>query len=225
MNHRVTNHPVRIFRSIALVWMIAATFMMFSCLQVFAATSVSIGGKTSVNAGESFTVTVTFSSDNLGRVDGQMTYDTSVLSYVSGGSSSGDNGYIELKDAGTGEDLTFKIKFKAKNAGNSALKVSTNGVYNLEEEYVDAPSASASVNVKGSAETTETTTEKTTEETSSSEVTEPEVESSEEYVTEAQADAGSGIPAPILFLAGIAALALAGVIIMLILIRRSARNR
>ena len=125
-------------------------FLIGSTSIVFASTSVSINGKSQVSKGETYTLKVKFSGNDIGRVDGQLTYDTSKLSYKSGGSSSGDNGYIELKDAGTGEVITFNIKFKAKGSGSSTIKVTTNGIYNLEEEYIDAPSASKSVSVQGS---------------------------------------------------------------------------
>lgn len=129
--------------------------------------TITISGGKQVKQGETFIVTVTFKGSDIGRVDGQMTYNDSVLSYVSGGSSKGDNGYIELEDAGTGENLTFKIKFKAVSGGTSALNVTTQGVYNLEEEYVDAPSASAKIKVAES-ETAASETESVVSETDES---------------------------------------------------------
>ena len=55
--------------------------MIFFTVPAAAGSSVVISGSKSVNQGESFTVTVTFKGDDIGRVDGQMTYDSSVLSY------------------------------------------------------------------------------------------------------------------------------------------------
>ena len=47
--------------------------MIFFTVPAAAGSSVVISGSKSVNQGESFTVTVTFKGDDIGRVDGQMT--------------------------------------------------------------------------------------------------------------------------------------------------------
>ena len=166
----INNHSPSKLKFMVILTVFMMIFIYGSAVSSFAASAISIGGETSVNEGDTFNISVTFSGDNIGRVDGQMTYDSSVLSYVSGGTSTGDNGYIELKDAGTGEDLTFNIKFKAVGGGSSNISVSTNGIYNLEEEYVDAPSASKTVTVAAEEETTEET--ETTETTETTQVTE-----------------------------------------------------
>ena len=59
--------------------------------RVFAASSVTISGGENVKGGDTFTVAVTFGGGNVGRVDGQLTYDTDRLTYISGGSSSGNS--------------------------------------------------------------------------------------------------------------------------------------
>ena len=70
---------------------------------VSAASMVSVTGADEVAGGDIFTVTVTFDGESIGRVIGDITYDTEILTYISGGSSSGNVGYVELKKAGTGE--------------------------------------------------------------------------------------------------------------------------
>lgn len=146
-----------------------------SALQADAGSVISIDTKTDVNVGDTFTVTVAFKGNEIGRVDGQMTYNSSVVSYISGGSSSGDSGYVQLSDAGTGEPIKFTLKFKAIDGGSSKMAVSTNGVYNFDEEYIDAPAASKTISVKGAAEETTEATEETeaTEATDVTEETEP----------------------------------------------------
>lgn len=150
-------------RAIALIVVMA---FMISLLtpKVFAASGISITGGDSVTGGETFTITVEFTGDYIGRVDGQMTYDTDKLSYISGGSSSGNSGYVQLKKAGTGERLSFSLKFQAISDGSTEVNVSTNEVYDLDEREMEQMSASKSVNISGDAAEEEKVTETTKQE-------------------------------------------------------------
>ena len=186
--------------------------MIFFTVPAAAGSSVVISGSKSVNQGESFTVTVTFKGDDIGRVDGQMTYDSSVLSYVSGGSSKGDNGYIELADAGTGEELTFNLKFKASGEGTTSLKVTTQGVYNLEEEYIDAPSGEMQVSVNGNE------TESMTDETQGQDIT----DNQDVSIDDSSSDNGENGSLNLVIIGAVCTAAL--VIIVLLLIRHSRRR-
>ena len=186
--------------------------MIFFTVPAAAGSSVVISGSKSVNQGESFTVTVTFKGDDIGRVDGQMTYDSSVLSYVSGGSSKGDNGYIELADAGTGEELTFNLKFKASGEGTTSLKVTTQGVYNLEEEYIDAPSGAMQVSVDGNE------TESTADETQGQDIT----DNQDVSIDDSSSDNGENGSLNLVIIGAVCTAAL--VIIVLLLIRHSRRR-
>lgn len=182
---------------------------IFFTVPAAAGSSVVISGSKSVNKGDSFTVTVTFKGDDIGRVDGQMTYDSSVLSYVSGGSSKGDNGYIELADAGTGEELTFNLKFKASGEGTTSLKVTTQGVYNLEEEYIDAPSGAMQISVNGNE------TESTTDETQGQDIT----DNQDVFIGDSSSENGS------LNLVIIGAVCTAALVIIVLLLIRHSRRR
>lgn len=182
---------------------------IFFTVPAAAGSSVVINGSKSVNQGDSFTVTVTFKGDDIGRVDGQMTYDSSVLSYVSGGSSKGDNGYIELADAGTGEELTFNLKFKASGEGTTSLKVTTQGVYNLEEEYIDAPSGAMQVSVNGNE------TESTTDETQGQDIT----DNQDVFIGDSSSENGS------LNLVIIGAVCTAALVLIVLLLIRHSRRR
>lgn len=182
---------------------------IFFTVPAAAGSSVVISGSKSVNQGDSFTVTVTFKGDDIGRVDGQMTYDSSVLSYVSGGSSKGDNGYIELADAGTGEELTFNLKFKASGEGTTSLKVTTQGVYNLEEEYIDAPSGAMQVSVNGNE------TESTTDETQGQDIT----DNQDVFIGDSSSENGS------LNLVIIGAVCTAALVLIVLLLIRHSRRR
>ncbi|MBQ0079193.1 MAG: hypothetical protein KBS66_04775 [Eubacterium sp.] len=175
---KVLRHIVRILALVAII----ITIGPMSALQADAGSVINIDTKTSVNVGDTFTVTVSFKGNDVGRVDGQMTYDSSVVSYISGGSSKGDSGYVQLSDAGTGEPIKFNLKFKAVGPGSSKMAVSTNGIYNFDEEFIDAPASSKSVTVNGEAEETTEATEETEaiEETDVTVVTDPVVPEEEE---------------------------------------------
>ncbi len=155
----ILRNIVRITAMVAIIIMIGP----MSALQADAGSVISIDTNTQINVGDTFTVTVAFKGNEIGRVDGQMTYNSSVVSYISGGSSKGDSGYVQLSDAGTGEPIKFNLKFKAIDSGSSKLNVSTNGVYNFDEEYIDAPAASKTITVNGEAEETTEVTEETEE--------------------------------------------------------------
>lgn len=147
-------------RAIALI-VIMAFMIPLLTPKVFAASGISITGGDSVTGGETFTITVEFTGDYIGRVDGQMTYDTDKLSYISGGSSSGNSGYVQLKKAGTGEKLSFNLKFQAISDGSTEVNVSTNEVYDLDEREMEQMSASKNINISGDAAAEEKVTETT----------------------------------------------------------------
>ena len=203
-----------LFKIIAAFMMSMMLFLSMSVVNSYADVNIKVKGASDLQKGAGYTVTVVFSGDDLGRVDGQATYDTSKLSYVSGGSSSGDNGYIELKEAGTGEDITFKLKFKAIGAGSTDIKITTNGVYNLEEEIIGTPSSSQSVDIaeEDVTEPEEETTETTEAETSS------DIQDEQTTVATADpaADPADGMPGILKIIFGIAAAALLALIIVII---------
>ena len=121
--------------------------------------SAGIDAASEVTKGETFTVTVTYSGDYLGRVRGMMKYDTSVLKYLSGGSSKGNGGAVELKRSGDGGNITFSVKFKAVGKGNCRLSLKTYDMYDLDEMDMGNPKASASVRVNAAAPAEEQTDE------------------------------------------------------------------
>lgn len=156
----------RLLRRIIVFLVVAAFVLPLLTPSVFAASTVSISGGDQVKGGETFTVTVIYSGSQIGSVNGSMTYDTSKLNYLSGGSSSGNTGYIQLRENGSGS-ISFQIKFQAVGDGSTTLKVSTSEMYDVNDNALDNPSASKTVKVLGSADSDEviTETETQTEET------------------------------------------------------------
>lgn len=120
--------------------------------QAFAAASVTMSGGDNVKGGDTFYVAVTFGGGDVGRVDALINYDTSKLTYISGGTSTGNAGYISLAKAGTEGSITFNLKFQALTDGNATLKLTTYDLYNLDEMPMDEyPSATKTINIKGDA--------------------------------------------------------------------------
>ncbi|WP_269477604.1 hypothetical protein [Hominibacterium faecale] len=199
------------------IW--TAVMVLFALLvpsTVFAASSsVSISGG-SAQVGKTLTVTVTYKGSSLGYVNGHLTYDNSKLEYVSGGSSQGDAGLVELKSyAGDASGkISFNVKFKAKASGNVKLSLETLETQNLDgDQSLGNPSADSTVKITGAKATTEATKESTTEETTAAETTQPTSSAAADESTMDQAQQkdseGSGINYPLL-------IAIAAVIIILI---------
>ena len=131
---------------------------------VFAESSVSINCSDSIEGGETFAVAVVFSGGDVGRVDAQMTYDTDELTYISGGTSKGDTGFIQLKSAGTEGAIVFNIKFQALTDGDADVEVTTNEMYDLDERAMGTPSAYKTIAIQGDASSDQVTTEPPDEE-------------------------------------------------------------
>ena len=141
-----------ILKKIAVIIVAAMIIVPATTFDTYASSSVSVTGGDNVKGGEVFTVTVVFDGDDIGRVTGDITYDTDMLSYISGGSSSGNVGYVELKTAGTGEPREFQLKFQALKEGSTTLTVSATEMYDLNEGYMDTPSATKTVTISGNAD-------------------------------------------------------------------------
>lgn len=141
-----------ILKKIAVIIVAAMIIVPATTYDTYASSNVSVTGGDNVKGGEVFTVTVVFDGDDIGRVTGDITYDTDMLSYISGGSSSGNVGYVELKTAGTGEPLEFQLKFQALKEGSTTLTVSATEMYDLNEGYMDTPSATKTVTISGNAD-------------------------------------------------------------------------
>lgn len=196
--------------------------LIFPAAVFGASSSVSISGGSSVKMGDTVTVTVTYKGSSLGYVNGQLTYDNSRLEYLSGGSSQGDAGLVELKNYADNADgkLSFKVKFRAVGTGSVALNLETLETQNLDgDQSMGTPSASKTIKVTD-AERTETTTEEvTSEETSSEETIIPTSEETSADSQEQQKTDGGGISYPMMSI--IAAV----LIVLIVLIAVKLRKR
>lgn len=152
----------RIMRRVSRI--ITAVVLLVSLMapQAFADATVDMSGGDNVKGGDTFYVAVTFGGGDVGRVDAQLTYDTNKLSYISGGTSSGDVGYVNLNKAGSGGSVTFNIKFQALKDGQTTLSLTTYEMYDLNEQYMsDTPSTSRTITINGNAADAQVITQET----------------------------------------------------------------
>lgn len=192
--------------------------------------SVSISGDKAVKEGEVLTVTVTYKGSSLGYVNGHLIYDTDRLEYLSGGSSQGNAGLVQLKayadDAGG--RLSFPVKFRAVGSGSTDLSLETLESQNLDgDQDMGTPSANMTVKVAKGAGTA--TTVPSEEETSDREETQESTQSAQpsgygentadEEGNSAKAEEKGLIPI-IPFLAGSVVLVIAIIVIIAILVRK-----
>lgn len=154
----------KILRKAIALTVVMAMAIPFIAPGVFAASAVSINCSDSVKGGETFTVAVVFSGGDVGRVDAQMYYDTDTLTYISGGTSKGDTGYVQLKSAGTEGAIVFNLKFQALSDGAAQVQVTTNEMYDLDERAMGTPSANKTINIVGNAKEDEIISEPADEE-------------------------------------------------------------
>lgn len=134
----------------------AVVLVIALCLIYGTASSFADGGvkitvaPVNASVGDDVIVKVDVVGGSVGRAEAMLEYNTDMLSYVSGGSSSGDNGTVQLKAAGTGEDLSFSLKYKAVGEGESRLEISSAQVYDLDEQLMDCDTSGADVKITGS---------------------------------------------------------------------------
>lgn len=212
---------------------VAAVFLLSAMMPaaVFgASSSASISGSGSADVGKTVTVTVTYKGSSLGYVNGQLTYDNSKLRYLSGGSSQGDAGLVELKayaDDASGK-LSFRVKFKAVGSGNTGLSLETLETQNLDgDQDMGQPSASKKVNIKAAPTTVATeeskaeeTTEETTQETTAAPTEAAQLESDDQTRAEQQETKGEVSYLPVI---GIGAVTLILIIAVIIGLKKKKR--
>ncbi len=119
----------------------AAASMLLS-ISALAATGQISFSDPSVTLGSDVNVTMKVKSADgtLSKADITVTYDTSVLEFVSGTDADGGAGTVRIhgasNGAGTGE-LAYNLKFKTLTAGPTNINISTQEVYDSSEALVD----------------------------------------------------------------------------------------
>lgn len=150
-----------------------------------ASSAVSMSGARTVKNGDMITIKVTYKGESLGYVNGHLTYDTRRLEYVSGGSSQGNAGLVQLKQYADNADgkLSFKVKFRAVSAGSVNLSLETLETQNLDGDAdMGTPSAGMTVDIVKSSSGAQSSEPSSSETGSSSE--EPETSQTEAQTQE-----------------------------------------
>lgn len=131
--------------------------LICSSTMAFASTDVNISTGKDVYVGDKFTTTVKYNSDNLSRVKGTIEYDKANLSYISGGTNSGDTGSISFDSASSdGKTIILKIQFTAIKDGSTDLVLNTKDAYNIDEEAIDIAKYNKEIFIIKSGKDTET---------------------------------------------------------------------
>jgi len=201
-----------IFRKLIVLVMVLAIAIPFISPEIFAAAKITAEGGDKVAAGDTFTVRVTYGGEDIGRVDGQLTYDTSKLEYIKGGSSEGDTGYVQLKLAGTDGTITFTLQFKALEAGETNLEITTNEIYDFAEIPLDTPSLTKTITINDGGGNKVEESEKETTDVSQ------DVTVENEYIDEAEED--EGIDTTFILIISAAVILIIVIIISIVLRRR-----
>ena len=130
--------------------------VLLSGVMVHAAPGASIAfSSNTVKIGDTVTVTVSFSGGGtaMGTVEAEVTYDTSVLTFVSGDNAneyaSGKISLVGFTTSTSGvKEFAFPLTFKAKAAGSAVVSASTIEFVTLDGDAVSNISKNASVTVR-----------------------------------------------------------------------------
>lgn len=132
-------------RTAALFAVILMILMLFP-LNAFAASASVRSSASSVKVGDTVTVTVTISGNNIGAASGTFSYNSSVLQFVSGSGAS--NGRIVVYATGSGQSsLSASMTFKAVGEGSSSVSASISQIYDMNEASLGSASGSCSIRV------------------------------------------------------------------------------
>lgn len=140
----------RLFSVLLIVLVLAAAVPFTASAAANAVISVS---SSSLSIGDTLTATFTFSADTVGAVDASVSYDPTVLEFVSGNDAAGAGGTVRLAGYATSEvkSLRFTLTFKALKAGSSTLRIGNSTVYGWDESLLGNPTAGTTVTVKDAA--------------------------------------------------------------------------
>lgn len=106
--------------------------------------TVIISSDTSVEVGDTLTVTVKYAASSLGLIEGELRYDPDMLTYISGGTVGDPNaGVVTLSKEMKGEkEQLFTIRFKAVGSGSDFFLVNTFQLKDKENTDLGKPGAS-----------------------------------------------------------------------------------
>ncbi len=129
-----------------------ASLCVFSASAATAKAAVSASSST-VKPNDQFTVTLRVSADTgMGSVQGQLSYNASLVEFVSGESVNGAGGLLTLSkwdSTGNGaSEFKFVITFKAKAEGSNTFTFTSTEISDVNYNYLSNVSASSSVSIQ-----------------------------------------------------------------------------
>lgn len=126
-----------------------AVTMPFQMLTAFAGSAKISFSDPSASVGQEFNVSVkiTASEGDLGSADVMLSYDPSYIEFVSGNNANGGAGSVRLvgsMDSDTTTVFSYNLKFKALQAGDSAISVASYEVYDKDTQTVEVTKVGSS---------------------------------------------------------------------------------
>lgn len=137
--------------------LLVCIFLLGAVPMVSAATAKATvtANKTTVTSGSTVTVTVTHTAGtNVAAFDATLTYDASVLEFVSisGANNGGSAGVLKISYFATAKPTakshSFTVTFKAKATGSSKVSLSSTGISDWDLEPLGNASGSVTINVQ-----------------------------------------------------------------------------
>lgn len=203
--------------------LVVACWLFFGVQSASAVTCYIDAQPEETQVGQSVTVTVVFSGDDVGRVRATLEYDKSVLSYQGEG---GDTGEVSLYMAGSGNGISYSLPFKAVGGGTCMLVMTPLDAYNMDEMSIDLPESQAmpvTVEAPEEPEPPKTEPEDPQDDPSSTEPEDdPQQEPAQPEEPEEEPEDGSASHATIWVLGGLALLV--ALILIAVLLHRSSRD-
>lgn len=120
----------------------ASVILPFQMITAFAGNAKISFSDPSAAVGQDFNVSVKISAaeGDLGTADIMLSYDPAYIEFMSGSNASGGAGSVRLvgsADSDTTTVFNYNLKFKALQAGNSAISVASYEVYDSNTQVVD----------------------------------------------------------------------------------------
>ena len=220
-NRSVRGHSSALLSLCAVL--VVACWLFFGVQSASAMTCYIDAQPEEAQVGQSVTVTVVFSGDDVGRVRATLEYDKSVLSYQGEG---GDTGEVSLYMAGSGNGISYSLPFKAVGGGTCMLVMTPLDAYNMDEMSIDLPESQAmpvTVEAPEEPEPPKTEPEDPQDDPSSTEPEDdPQQEPAQPEEPEEEPEDGSASHATIWVLGGLALLV--ALILIAVLLHRSSRD-
>lgn len=136
------NNKIKKFAAMCLTLVMMAMILPVQMFTSYAATGKITFSDPTVTVGNQVSVTMKITASDggsLGASDVRLQYDSSALEFISGTNANGGAGSVRVIGAMEAQNQTtfsFTLKFKALKAGNSAITVTSQEVYDEDSQVV-----------------------------------------------------------------------------------------